>query len=84
MERCSPHHCPGCPDRLYSPGLLLSLGRSTPPSTPEALRGTSSRAKAQIAPHSLAMLLARSRIETIPTTASSSITGRWRNPPKSI
>jgi len=35
-------------------------------------------------PHSLAMLLARSRIETIPTTASPSITGRCRNPPKSI
>lgn len=35
-------------------------------------------------PHSLAMLLARSRIETIPTTASPSITGRCRNPRKSI
>jgi hypothetical protein len=30
------------------------------------------------------MLLARSRIETIPTTASPSITGRCLNPPKSI
>ena len=30
------------------------------------------------------MLLARSRIETIPTTASPSITGRCRNPPNSI
>ena len=34
--------------------------------------------------HFLAMLLARSRIETIPTTASPSITGRCRKPPKSI
>ena len=57
---------------------------NTQPSTPEALRGTPSRVKAEIAPHSLAMLLARSRIETIPTTASPSITGRCRNPPKSI
>jgi hypothetical protein len=45
---------------------------------PEALRGTPSGAKAEVGPHSLAMLLARSRIETIPTTASPSITGRCR------
>jgi len=34
--------------------------------------------------HSLLMILARSRIETTPTTASASITGRCRNPPESI
>lgn len=30
------------------------------------------------------MLSARSRIETVPTTAPPSVTGRCRNPPKSI
>ena len=36
------------------------------------------------AAHSLLMILARSRIETTPTTASASITWRCRNSPESI
>ena len=67
-------------------GLLRQFSGKRKHSTfdPGALPGTRSGAKAEIAPHSLAMLLARSRIETIPTTAFPSITGRCRNPPKSI
>ena len=56
-----------------------SLPADSTPASEEAERAAGLRMA-----HSLLMLLARSRIETTPTTASASITGRCRYPPESI
>lgn len=60
-------------------------GSSLPERAPDLSLGTHAHSHTECkAAHSLLMLLARSRIETTPTKASASITGRCRNPPESI
>lgn len=75
------HRAPALSSDNVFPGIAQSLPATGGLHT--GIRGAEHATGLRTA-HSLLMLLARSRIETTPTKASASITGRCRNPPESI